>query len=71
MKKCKCCLSKDKLVRHHIAYKKYGAEEDEVIILCERCHNFLHKFIKGKDKDLKNVTNNFLKAKDWWSKNGG
>ena len=30
--KCKCCLSKEKLIRHHIAYKGlYRVEEDEIV----------------------------------------
>ena len=66
---CKCCLSKEKLVKHHISYKKYGNDFDETIILCENCHNFLHRFVKGKDKDLKEMTTNFLKAKKWWKTN--
>lgn len=64
--RCKCCLSKDKLVRHHIQYKKYGNDSDEIVILCETCHNFLHRFIKGKDPDLKLFTKNFIKGKKWW-----
>jgi len=66
MKKCKVCLSKDNLVKHHIAYKKRGAEEDKIIILCKGCHDFLHRFVKGGDEDLELVTNNFIKAKKWW-----
>jgi hypothetical protein len=68
MIRCKCCSSRDRLVVHHFAYKKYGADMDRTIILCENCHNFLHRFIKGCDKDIEIVTNNFLKAKNWWSK---
>lgn len=63
---CKSCLSKGNLLKHHIKYEKYGADEDKTIILCKDCHNFLHRFVKGNDKDLEFVTNNFLKGKKWW-----
>lgn len=66
MKKCRICLSEVDLVKHHIAYKKRGAEEDRIITLCKVCHNFLHKFVKGGDEDLEFVTRNFIKAKKFW-----
>lgn len=68
---CKCCLRRDSLVEHHISYEKYGAKKDKTIVLCKDCHNFLHKFVKGSDKDIEFVTRNFLKAKKWWGKKGG
>ena len=64
--KCKCCLSQEKIIKHHISYKKYGAKKDKIIFLCENCHNFLHRFIKGKDKDIELFTMNFIKGKKWW-----
>lgn len=63
---CKCCLKKNDLVKHHIKYKKYGADKDLLVSLCKDCHNFLHRFIKGKDPDLEMFTRNFIQAKKWW-----
>lgn len=65
-KQCKSCKSLDKIVFHHTRYKKYGADRDIGIYLCETCHNFLHKFIKGNDPDLEMFTKNFLKGGKFW-----
>lgn len=59
----------EKLIKHHIRYKKYGATEDKVIDLCENCHNLLHRFITGSDKDLEVFTSNFIRGRKFW-KNG-
>lgn len=70
MKKCKACSSENKLVRHHIRYKKYGAKKDRVISLCETCHNLFHKHVaKGNDKYLEELTKLFIEGSLNW-KNG-
>lgn len=64
--KCKACSSKERVIKHHIRYKKYGAREDKTVSLCEDCHNMLHRFIKGSDPDLENFTRQFIKAGRFW-----
>jgi 5-methylcytosine-specific restriction endonuclease McrA len=54
--KCLFCGCKRKLVVHHKYYYKYNESilykerEDDVIVLCENCHNNLHKKKKRKVK---------------------
>ena len=69
MKKCKACGYSKKLVNHHTHYAGlHGALLDKTIILCERCHNLLHKFVRGKDPDLPTFTDNFVKGRKFWGK---
>jgi hypothetical protein len=63
---CKVCREhKKRMVRHHVAYKKYGQDE-RMIDLCEECHNFLHRFVRGSDEDLEFVTKQFIRAGKFW-----
>jgi hypothetical protein len=62
MKKCRVCETTEKIIRHHIQYKKYGAKKDKIIPLCQNCHNLFHKFIKGNDPYLKILTQEYIKG---------
>lgn len=43
--KCQRCGFKDQLDVHHLTYENLGDEKDEdLIVLCRRCHNDLHYF---------------------------
>ena len=42
--KCKSCNSTNSLRIHHISYYNLGAENlEDLVTLCESCHNSLHK----------------------------
>lgn len=55
--RCRACSSKEKLVVHHLNYKK-----QRVIFLCELCHNFLHSLVKGGDPDNESFTEQFIRG---------
>ena len=55
--KCKACKSREKLVVHHLNYKNKGFETSkDVLLLCEECHNQIHRLVKGYDDDLERIT---------------
>lgn len=62
-----CCMSTEHLVVHHVSYKNIGNELDQdVYLFCESCHNLLHRFIRGRDPDIKEFTKNFIKGRRFW-----
>jgi len=41
--KCERCASKKNLHLHHLTYERVGFEnEDDLVILCQQCHKFVH-----------------------------
>jgi hypothetical protein len=51
--RCLICSSKKYLVIHHLTYEHVGKElEHEVCILCNQCHDTLHKTHKAKTYNL-------------------
>lgn len=64
-KSCRACGDGRiaKLVAHHVSYKNKGHElPGDVILLCQDCHNLLHKFVKGNDPELRKYTHMFVSA---------
>lgn len=52
--RCKICKSEENLNVHHLTYERLGEEKDEdLIVLCERCHSKWHKI--EKHTSLENV----------------
>ena len=46
---CKKCGHRDALDVHHLSYERLGNERDEdLIVLCRRCHKDLHYFGQHK-----------------------
>ena len=60
-----CSSSKKKLNIHHRNYKSLGKEtEDDIIVLCEECHNRFHNKKKWKSKMKQGESLDFTFPKD-------
>jgi len=48
--KCQLCGFRYQLDVHHLSYKNLGNEKDEdLLVVCRRCHNDLHYFENHRD----------------------
>jgi len=48
---CVLCKSKEHLICHHLTYKRLFNEEiNDLITLCKRCHNKIHKISPPIDR---------------------
>jgi hypothetical protein len=61
--KCQGCGKQESLHVHHKTYVRLGNEdaENDLITLCELCHDFVHKMHKQWTLSLAEATNNALK----------
>lgn len=67
---CQACRSDyvDRLVIHHVTYKRYGHEKlSDLRLLCRDCHDEFHRHIKGNDPDLRQLTDLFIKRQGIWA----
>lgn len=56
-KECRACKTNLDLHVHHLSYDKLGAEEDtDLVCLCQKCHNYVHRYIKERKLDLRSGT---------------
>jgi len=50
-KKCSICGSTERLHLHHLTYENFGREDiKDVAVMCENCHNKLHKIFQYPTK---------------------
>ncbi|PZT54347.1 hypothetical protein DN757_17615 [Paenibacillus silvae] len=57
-KECNVCKRKNKLNLHHKSYKRVGNERlNDLVYLCESCHNKLHELLKGEYSQKLNLWN--------------
>ena len=62
-RKCAACDSKNKLRVHHMSYRHLGNErENELIILCARCHEEYHE-LNGVQQNMIEKTLRFVEEK--------
>ncbi|WP_354005557.1 HNH endonuclease [Paenibacillus polymyxa] len=65
---CNVCKSKNKLNLHHKSYKRVGKERlNDLVYLCESCHNKAHELLKGEHSqkiNLWNINRRMRKRKD-------
>lgn len=51
--RCEICASTNHLVVHHLTYNRIGEELDnDLLLLCERCHNETHEHQRASGCDL-------------------
>lgn len=54
---CYICSSFENLHIHHKTYKNFRREElRDVVVLCRKCHIFLHRLKRNSKKLTKNLT---------------
>lgn len=62
-KRCKKCRTKDQIHLHHKSYKNLGSEPDnDLVPLCNSCHQKLHKMVKIRGCGLEKGTEIFLRS---------
>ena len=50
-RRCAICFGRDNLHVHHRTYKRLGCENlNDLIVLCERCHELFHDSINRSEK---------------------
>lgn len=63
-KVCTACGSKKKIHLHHHTYARLGSELDEDLVpLCEECHDALHRFHRAGKVSLTQATFMFIAGK--------
>ena len=53
-KECNICKSTEKLEKHRIQPREFGGRyvSSNVIVVCQKCHNQIHKFINNARGNL-------------------
>jgi len=65
---CQACRSEERLIIHHVSYKRYGREKlSDLRLLCRDCHDEFHKQFKGSDPYLREMTALFIKRGGIWA----
>jgi 5-methylcytosine-specific restriction endonuclease McrA len=63
-RKCRACSSTARIQLHHKTYVRLEKERDQdLVALCWRCHNSLHKIQRKTRQNLWSVTEDFIRKK--------
>jgi len=55
---CYACKNKENLNLHHKTYKRLGHEKlNDLIYLCQSCHNIVHNILKTRKSNKTNLFN--------------
>ena len=61
--RCRACAATEDLQVHHRTYDHFGHEElDDVVVLCQRCHDAVHRLERSGRLSLWDATNVVLHA---------
>lgn len=65
-RRCRACSSPDDLHVHHLTYERLGNERlEDVVVLCENCHDIVHRIERTTSQDLISATNTVTRAAQW------
>lgn len=63
LKECCACRSESNLNLHHTTYDRLGFEQDgDLVLLCQPCHKEVHRLHKLSNKNLLEVTTDFIQS---------